>query len=184
MTDTSTLETHDAAALFERLGIPREAIEGGDIEVRTPITGEPIAHVHSASAADADAAIGRAAQAFLAWREVPAPRRGELVRLFGEELRAEKDALGALVTLEAGKITQEGLGEVQEMIDVCDFAVGLSRQLYGLTIASERPGHRMSETRSGSSPHSTSRSPYGAGTRRWPWSAATRWSGSRRPAHR
>ena len=146
MTDTSTLETHDAAALFERLGIPREAIEGGDIEVRTPITGEPIARVHSASAADADAAIGRAAQAFLAWREVPAPRRGELVRLFGEELRAEKDALGALVTLEAGKITQEGLGEVQEMIDVCDFAVGLSRQLYGLTIASERPGHRMAET--------------------------------------
>jgi len=146
MTDTSTLEIHDAAALFNRLGIPREAIEGGDIEVRTPITGEPIAHVHSASAADADAAIGRAAQAFLAWREVPAPRRGELVRLFGEELRAEKDALGALVTLEAGKITQEGLGEVQEMIDVCDFAVGLSRQLYGLTIASERPGHRMAET--------------------------------------
>ena len=77
---------------------------------------------------------------------MPAPRRGELVRLFGEELRREKEALGALVTLEAGKIVQEGLGEVQEMIDICDFAVGLSRQLYGLTIASERPGHRMMET--------------------------------------
>ncbi len=84
--------------------------------------------------------------AFKAWRDVPAPKRGELVRLFGEELRANKDALGRLVTLEAGKILQEGLGEVQEMIDICDFATGLSRQLYGLTIASERPGHRMMET--------------------------------------
>ena len=81
-----------------------------------------------------------------AWREVPAPRRGELVRLFGEELRAAKQALAAVVTLEAGKIVSEGLGEVQEMIDICDFAVGLSRQIYGLTIASERPGHRMMET--------------------------------------
>ncbi|MCC5861558.1 MAG: aldehyde dehydrogenase family protein [Gammaproteobacteria bacterium] len=80
------------------------------------------------------------------WRTVPPPRRGELVRRFGEELRTHKAALGALVTLECGKIVQEGLGEVQEMIDICDFAVGLSRQLYGLTIASERPGHRMAET--------------------------------------
>ena len=93
-----------------------------------------------------DAKIAGAVQAFHAWREVPAPRRGELVRLFGEELRANKETLGRLVTLEAGKILQEGLGEVQEMIDICDFAVGLSRQLYGLTIASERPGHRMMET--------------------------------------
>jgi aldehyde dehydrogenase (NAD+) len=84
--------------------------------------------------------------AFLVWRRVPAPRRGELVRLFGEELRACKQALGRLVSLEAGKIRAEGEGEVQEMIDICDFAVGLSRQLYGLTIASERPGHRMMET--------------------------------------
>ncbi len=82
----------------------------------------------------------------MAWREVPAPRRGELVRLLGEELRASKEALGAVVTLEAGKIVSEGLGEVQEMIDICDFAVGLSRQIYGLTIASERPGHRMMES--------------------------------------
>ncbi|HEX8626397.1 MAG TPA: aldehyde dehydrogenase family protein, partial [Allosphingosinicella sp.] len=98
------------------------------------------------SASEVSAAIGLAQGAFLAWREVPAPRRGELVRLFGEELRAEKDELGRLVTLECGKVLSEGLGEVQEMIDICDFAVGLSRQLYGLTIATERPGHRMMET--------------------------------------
>ena len=114
--------------------------------MRTPITGEVIANLHSTSEADAEAAIARSVEAFQVWRDVPAPRRGELVRLLGEELRQEKEALGALVTLEAGKIGQEGLGEVQEMIDICDFAVGLSRQLYGLTIASERPGHRMMET--------------------------------------
>jgi aldehyde dehydrogenase (NAD+) len=90
--------------------------------------------------------IGRAQEAYLAWRLVPAPRRGELVRLLGEELRAAKDDLGRLVTLEAGKIASEGAGEVQEMIDICDFALGLSRQLYGLTIATERPDHRMMET--------------------------------------
>jgi aldehyde dehydrogenase (NAD+) len=90
--------------------------------------------------------VERAHVAYLAWRTVPPPRRGELVRLFGEVLREEKETLGRLVSLEAGKILQEGLGEVQEMIDICDFAVGLSRQLYGLTIATERPGHRMMET--------------------------------------
>ncbi|MFJ5489614.1 aldehyde dehydrogenase family protein, partial [Hansschlegelia beijingensis] len=83
--------------------------------------------------------------AFPVWRDTPAPVRGELVRLFGEELRAHKAALGRLVTIECGKILSEGLGEVQEMIDICDFAVGLSRQLHGLTIASERPDHRMME---------------------------------------
>jgi len=103
-------------------------------------------HVAYDTPASIEAKIAVAVDAFRAWREVPAPRRGELVRLFGEELRANKDALGRLVSLEAGKILQEGLGEVQEMIDICDFAVGLSRQLYGLTIASERPGHRMMET--------------------------------------
>ena len=98
------------------------------------------------AAGDPGAAPARAPQqAFLEWRTVPAPRRGELVRLLGEELRAAKEPLARLVTLEAGKIVQEGLGEVQEMIDICDFAVGLSRQLYGLTIASERPDHRMIE---------------------------------------
>jgi aldehyde dehydrogenase (NAD+) len=114
--------------------------------VRSPIDGAEIGRLAEHSAADVSAAIGRAHAAFLAWREVPAPRRGELVRLFGEELRAHKAALGRLVTLEAGKIPQEGAGEVQEMIDICDFAVGLSRQLYGLTIATERPGHAMRET--------------------------------------
>jgi len=118
----------------------------GDHIVRSPIDGAEIGRVAYDDAASVDAKIANAATAFRAWRDVPAPKRGELVRLFGEELRANKEALGRLVTLEAGKILQEGLGEVQEMIDICDFAVGLSRQLYGLTIASERPGHRMMET--------------------------------------
>jgi aldehyde dehydrogenase (NAD+) len=118
----------------------------GDHAVKSPIDGVEIGRVKFDPAAEIDAKIGRAHAAFLKWRDVPAPRRGELVRLFGEELRANKEALGRLVTLENGKILQEGLGEVQEMIDICDFAVGLSRQLYGLSIASERPGHRMTET--------------------------------------
>ncbi|HJW40538.1 MAG TPA: aldehyde dehydrogenase family protein [Rhizomicrobium sp.] len=118
----------------------------GDHIVRSPIDGAKIGAVAFDDAKSIDAKIAHSAEAFRAWREVPAPRRGELVRLLGEELRAHKAALGRLVTLEAGKILQEGLGEVQEMIDICDFAVGLSRQLYGLTIASERPGHRMMET--------------------------------------
>ena len=88
----------------------------------------------------------RRSEAFATWRSVPAPRRGELVRRFGELVRAHKEPLGRLVSIETGKILQEGLGEVQEVIDICDFAVGLSRQLHGLTIASERPGHRMMET--------------------------------------
>ncbi len=118
----------------------------GENAVRSPIDGAEIGRVSYDDAKSVDAKIAKSVDAFHAWRNVPAPRRGELVRLFGEELRANKDALGRLVTLEAGKILQEGLGEVQEMIDICDFAVGLSRQLYGLTIASERPGHRMMET--------------------------------------
>jgi len=119
---------------------------GGTLRVITPVDGSEIAMVPVHSSADAQAAIARAHAAFKIWRTVPAPRRGELVRLLGEELRREKENLGRLVTLECGKILQEGLGEVQEMIDICDFAVGLSRQLYGLTIASERPGHTMRET--------------------------------------
>jgi len=114
--------------------------------VRSPIDGAQVGRVAYDDAASIETKIAHGVAAFRAWRDVPAPRRGELVRLFGEELRANKEALGRLVTLEAGKILQEGLGEVQEMIDICDFAVGLSRQLYGLTIASERPGHRMMET--------------------------------------
>jgi aldehyde dehydrogenase (NAD+) len=118
----------------------------GDHVIHSPIDGAEIGRVSFDTAAALDAKIAAGVDAFRAWRDVPAPRRGELVRLLGEELRANKEALGRLVTLEAGKILQEGLGEVQEMIDICDFAVGLSRQLYGLTIASERPGHRMMET--------------------------------------
>jgi aldehyde dehydrogenase (NAD+) len=118
----------------------------GDQIVHSPIDGVEIGSVAYDDAASVDKKVAASVVAFRAWRAVPAPKRGELVRLFGEELRANKDALGRLVTLEAGKILQEGLGEVQEMIDICDFAVGLSRQLYGLTIASERPGHRMMET--------------------------------------
>ncbi|MEM9970976.1 MAG: aldehyde dehydrogenase family protein [Pseudomonadota bacterium] len=117
----------------------------GALAARSPLTGETLAHVPQGTAAEIDAAIARAAEAFPVWRDTPAPRRGELVRLLGEELRAHKDALGELVSIEAGKIPSEGAGEVQEMIDICDFAVGLSRQLTGLTIATERPGHRMME---------------------------------------
>jgi aldehyde dehydrogenase (NAD+) len=116
------------------------------LPAHTPIDGSRLGFVPRTSAAQAAAAIDRAHEAFLRWRLVPAPVRGELVRLLGEQLRLHKEALGRLVTLEAGKILSEGRGEVQEMIDICDFAVGLSRQLHGLTIASERPGHRMMET--------------------------------------
>ncbi|MEZ5670317.1 MAG: aldehyde dehydrogenase family protein [Alphaproteobacteria bacterium] len=134
------------AALLESLHVPAEAVGGGGLEVRTPIDGSVIGSV-AVDAPDAvDRKIERAGAAFAAWRQVPAPRRGELIRLFGDELRAHKAELGALVTVEAGKIAEEGRGEVQEMIDICDFAVGLSRQLYGLTIASERPGHALRET--------------------------------------
>ena len=132
-----------AHELLSALGV---AANDGAHSVRSPIDGAEIGRITFADATSVDAKIAKSVEAFRAWRTVPAPKRGELVRLFGEELRANKEALGRLVTLEAGKILQEGLGEVQEMIDICDFAVGLSRQLYGLTIASERPGHRMMET--------------------------------------
>src|SRR5256714_1085513 len=118
---------------------------GKQMPARSPIDGRTLATVTWASSKDVTDAIAAAHEAFLKWREVPAPKRGEFVRRFGEKLRQHKKDLAAIVTLEAGKITQESLGEVQEMIDICDFAVGLSRQLYGLTIASERPGHRMME---------------------------------------
>ena len=134
------------AALLERLGVAAQAYTQGDYPVHTPIDGSQIATVKLLGKAETTARIDQAHAAFEAWRSVPAPRRGELVRLFGEVLREHKADLGELVSVEAGKITQEGLGEVQEMIDICDFAVGLSRQLYGLTIASERPGHHMRES--------------------------------------
>ncbi len=129
----------EAKAVLEQLGVDASA---GDLVSTSPIDGRPIGRV---AAGDPAGACECAERAFPQWRSVPAPRRGELVRLLGEELRAAKEPLARLVTLETGKIVQEGLGEVQEMIDICDFAVGLSRQLYGLTIASERPDHRMSE---------------------------------------
>ncbi len=136
-----------AIDLCKQLGLTLPAdVAGNAILARTPISGEVIATLPCASAGEIERAVTQSRAAFLAWRTVPAPARGELVRLLGEELRIHKNALGKLVSIEAGKILQEGLGEVQEMIDICDFAVGLSRQLYGLTIASERPDHRMMET--------------------------------------
>jgi aldehyde dehydrogenase (NAD+) len=119
--------------------------EGKLLTVTSPIDRKPLATVKECSLADVTAVIDAADEAFRKWRIVPAPKRGEFVRRVGNKLREHKADLANIVTLEAGKITQEALGEVQEMIDVCDFAVGLSRQLYGLTIASERPGHRMME---------------------------------------
>jgi aldehyde dehydrogenase (NAD+) len=119
---------------------------GGEaITSLNPSTGEPIATVLGGSVGDYDAVVDRAVAAFKRWRVMPPPQRGEVVRKIGQALREQKEDLGLLVTLEVGKIRSEGLGEVQEMIDMADFAVGLSRQLYGLTIASERPGHRMFE---------------------------------------
>src|SRR5438874_8467730 len=136
----------DVTTLSGKLGIDLAAHAGRDLACRSPIDGAEIAVLRADRAADVQAKVGAAAKAWLAWRDVPPPRRGELVRLYGEALRAHKNELGTLVSIEAGKILQEGRGEVQEMIDICDLAVGLSRQLYGLTIASERPGHRMMET--------------------------------------
>jgi len=136
----------ETAEILGRLDVADDLWTGGSRAVASPITGEIIAQVHEASPADCARAIAGAEAAFLKWRAIPAPRRGELVRLLGEELRAAKADLGALVTLEAGKTLSEGQGEVQEMIDICDYAVGLSRQLFGLTLATERPDHRMTET--------------------------------------
>ncbi len=132
--------------LLAGLGVPGTAFKAGPLQVRSPITSEVIGRVILPGRHEIDSTIKAAHAAFLVWREVPPPKRGELVRLLGEELRANKAPLGTLVSIEAGKILSEGLGEVQEMIDICDFAVGLSRQLYGLTIATERADHRMMET--------------------------------------
>lgn len=135
----------ETRSLLASFGVDAALIEGGDLVVTSPCTGEVIAEVRSTSREDATAIIAQAHRAFLAWRAVPAPRRGEFVRLLGEELRVAKDALGRLVSIEVGKVLSEGLGEVQEMIDICDFATGLSRQLYGLCMPSERGAHRITE---------------------------------------
>jgi aldehyde dehydrogenase (NAD+) len=140
--DALNVETLNLGACAGRWTAPAD---GRRLASVNPATGEVIAEVVEADAATYDAVAEAAGEAFGRWRMVPAPKRGEVVRALGDELRANKEALGRLVSLEMGKILSEGLGEVQEMIDMCDFAVGLSRQLYGLTIQSERPRHRMYE---------------------------------------
>jgi aldehyde dehydrogenase (NAD+) len=144
-TDTVALD-QEVHELLSRLGVQKSEYSDGELVVRTPITGQVIARVAKTTESAAGEAIAAAHEAFLVWRSVPAPRRGELVRVLGEELRAEIETLGRLVTIETGKLLSEGYGEVQEMIDICGFAAGLSRQLAGLTIASERADHRMMET--------------------------------------
>ncbi|MGE2720871.1 L-piperidine-6-carboxylate dehydrogenase [Mycolicibacterium celeriflavum] len=139
---TRALDALHAVGFHGDLGTPGEH----GLQASTPITGEVLFTVPDTTAEEAERAIAEAARAFTTWRTTPAPVRGALVGRLGELLVAHKTDLAALVTLEAGKITSEALGEVQEMIDVCQFAVGLSRQLYGKTIASERPGHRLMET--------------------------------------
>ena len=133
------------SSVLQDAGVPLAAQSAGGIEAHTPIDGSLLTWVPIDSAAAIEAKIQAATRAFLDWRAVPAPTRGELVRRFAERVRRDKPALGRLISLESGKILTEGLGEVQEVIDICDFAVGLSRQLYGLTIASERPGHHLLE---------------------------------------
>ena len=128
------------------MGVDLDAVSGSDIAARTPISAEVLGTFRRDTADDVRRAIERARCGFLEWRLVPAPKRGEVVRGFGQLLREHKTELGELISIETGKILAEGIGEVQELVDICDFAVGLSRQLYGLTIASERPGHRMMET--------------------------------------
>src|SRR5215475_4077250 len=136
----------DIAATLHALGVTLPEGAGPTLAVRSPIDGSPMASLQCHTRAEVEASIARAMEAFLVWRDVPAPQRGALIRLFGEALRGLKEPLARLVTLENGKILEEARGEVQEMIDMCDFAAGLSRQLYGLTIASERPDHSMQET--------------------------------------
>ena len=155
---TPIAESQRVASLLKKLGIrpvnfgscsgPDGWIEderGIELVSYNPTTGEPIARVIQATETTFSAIVDEAASAFSTWREVPAPQRGQLIRDLGQELRSYKEPLGELVSLEMGKIRAEGIGEVQEMIDICDFAVGLSRQLYGLTMHSERPHHRMYE---------------------------------------
>ncbi len=146
-----TARSNTAASVLSAAGLTSDLLNAGAgsadaLRIHTPIDGSQLATLATHTVEEAEAMVDAANGAFATWRAVPAPRRGELVRLIGDELRASKQQLGELVSLECGKILQEGLGEVQEMIDICDFAVGVSRQLYGLTIASERPGHHMRET--------------------------------------
>ena len=143
---TSSAIAHEVSGLMAQISVPEGLYSHGEIEVRSPITGDVIGHVAQTRAEDVGKAIAAAHAAYLEWRTVPAPKRGEFVRLLGEELRSELPTLGRLVTIETGKLLSEGMGEVQEMIDICTFAAGLSRQLAGLTMPSERAEHRMMET--------------------------------------
>jgi aldehyde dehydrogenase (NAD+) len=150
MTDFGITETLKALGIKEKnsgasTGSYWFATRGEEIVSYSPVNGERIASVNSATEAEYEALVLKATEAFKIWRKVPAPKRGEIVRQMGEEFRKYKNELGKLVSYEMGKSYQEGLGEVQEIIDICDFAVGLSRQLHGLTMHSERPNHRMYE---------------------------------------
>jgi len=157
MAQTTQDDQKRHAPLLEALGIDPDSTvagtsdgrawsaDGPERTVATPIDGSVMARIADTDAAGVERVVAGLAEAFLSWRLVPAPQRGELVRRWGERLREQKDSLGRLVSLETGKSLQEGLGEVQEMIDICDFAVGLSRQLYGRTMPSERPEHRLME---------------------------------------
>ena len=138
--------SEEVRAILDDIGVGQPMYCDGTLHTKSPISGEVIGRVVEADSGGTLLAIDKAHEAYHVWRNVPAPKRGELIRLLGEELRTHKVALGRLVSIETGKVISEGLGEVQEMIDICDFAVGLSRQLYGLTIATERSDHRMMET--------------------------------------
>ncbi|MCI5059198.1 MAG: aldehyde dehydrogenase family protein, partial [Flavobacteriales bacterium] len=156
METATAATTVNVDEIFNELGIKREGSgvstgqtwlqgSGKSFTSRSPVDGQVIGTVTGANRQEYDQVINKAQEAFKAWRKIPAPQRGEVVRQIGEELRNKKDALGKLVSYEMGKSLQEGWGEVQEMIDICDFAVGLSRQLHGFTMHSERPSHRMYE---------------------------------------
>jgi len=136
----------DIESIFKSLGLALPTSNAQGFDVHSPVDGRLLAKVTAHTEAQISAALSSAHHASLAWRKVPAPKRGDLVRVFGELVRQHKDPLGRLISLETGKILQEGWGEVQEVVDICEFAVGLSRQLYGLSIASERPDHKLLET--------------------------------------
>jgi len=144
MTQNSNL-AQEAAQILQKFGVNPDSYQSGTLSVTSPIDSSLLGRVVETNEKALGDIVAKAHEAYVAWRQVPAPRRGEFVRLLGEELRHFKEDLGRLVSIEAGKIVSEGLGEVQEMIDICDFAVGLSRQLYGLTMGSERPDHRLQE---------------------------------------
>ena len=141
----TAISAADFQTVLSRCGIALQALEGKDIRVHSPIDGTELASLTALPGAQVAQVIDHAVEAFRQWRLVPAPVRGELVRLWGEELRSAKADIGHVISCEVGKIAQEGLGEVQEGVDICEFALGLSRQLHGKTIVSERPGHRIME---------------------------------------